>query len=430
MGTRLFLYVFGSALVGLGVLGYFFYTARLAGARDRILENLSNTAGGISQRLTPVETSMKDLAGASRVLHRLKVSDPNVYRQLVFEKFKNLDLALAIGTGQAPNRLVPKLKWYYPYFYRDQPDIQGDEEVGEPVAGQQGVLFADLFKSDNYPERGYYQEPIAAGKGLWLEPYKFFSITMTTYILPYYDDKGDLLGVAGGDVSVTTLGRELDRPALPEGRNQGTAGDAASGESAPKGLGYFAIVSNKGSLLAYPKDPERAKAREDNSLPQVQEIGDLNAAFERIQANAADRATEGIFSLGGDIWAYRRVTPTDWWLIAAVPEGAIVLDALLPVGITVGVAALLLAGATLLFVNQLNQGLQPILDECGKLSEEGGTVLVLSDEQDEIQRLESAFFGLLDQIRRNEQRIRDEVARTVQAQEELKLAAATEEEAL
>ncbi|HAN47147.1 MAG TPA: hypothetical protein DCQ32_11465, partial [Cyanobacteria bacterium UBA8156] len=42
---------------------------------------------------------------------------------------------------------------------------------------------------------------------------------------------------------------------------------------------------------------------------------------------------------------------------------------------------------------------------------------------------ESAFFGLLEQIRRNEQRIRDEVARSVQAQEELKLAAATEAEA-
>jgi len=133
--------------------------------------------------------------------------------------------------------------------------------------------------------------------------------------------------------------------------------------------------------------------------------------------------------LGGDIWAYRRLTPTDWWLIASVPEGAIVLDALLPVGITVAVAALLLAGATLLFVNHLNQGLQPILDECSKLSQEGGGVLVLSADQDEIQRLESAFFGLLEQIRRNEQRIREEVARTVQAQEELRLAAATEAEA-
>ncbi len=425
VGTRLFLYVFGSALVGLGVLGYFFYTARLAGARDRIMESLGESYASISRRLTPVETSMKDLAGGARLLHRMKVTDPNLYRQLVFEKFKNLDLALSIGVGQAPNRLVPNLKWYYPFFYRDQPDIEGDENVGAAVPGNPGVLFADLFRTDNYPERGYYQQPIAAGKGIWMEPYRFFNITMTTYILPFFDDKGDLLGVAGGDVSVTTLGRELERPVLVEGHDHGATVGGETKES-DKGLGYFSIVSDKGSLLAYPKDPTKAKAREDESLPQVQELPDLGAAFERLKARGTE---EGIFSLGGDIWAYRRLTPTDWWLIASVPEGAIVLDALLPVGITVAVAALLLAGATLLFVNQLNQGLQPILDECGKLSQEGGGVLVLSEDQDEIQRLESAFFGLLEQIRRNEQRIREEVARTVQAQEELRLAAATEAEA-
>ncbi len=425
VGTRLFLYVFGSALVGLGVLGYFFYTARLAGARDRIMESLGESYASISQRLTPVETSMKDLAGGARLLHRMKVTDPNLYRQLVFEKFKNLDLALSIGVGQAPNRLVPNLKWYYPFFYRDQPDIEGDEKVGAAVPGSPGVLFADLFRTDNYPERGYYQQPIAAGKGIWMEPYRFFNITMTTYVLPFFDDKGDLLGVAGGDVSITTLGREVARPVIFEGHDHGATIGGETKEI-DKGLGYFSIVSDKGSLLAYPKDPTKAKAREDESLPQVQEIPDLGAAFERLKARGTE---EGIFSLGGDIWAYRRLTPTDWWLVAAVPEGAIVLDALVPVGITVGVAALLLAGATLLFVNQLNQGLQPILNECGKLSQEGGGVLVLSEDQDEIQRLESAFFGLLEQIRRNEQRIRDEVARTVQAQEELRLAAATEAEA-
>ncbi|MGQ9865619.1 MAG: methyl-accepting chemotaxis protein [Pseudanabaenaceae cyanobacterium] len=423
MGTRLFLYVFGSALVGLGVLGYFFYTARLASARDRIAQSLSESYADISRRLTPIETSMKDLAGSARVLHRMRVTDPNVYRQLVFEEFKNLDLALSIGLGQAPNRLVPNRKWYYPFFYRNQPDIEGDEKVGTPVAGVPGVLFADLFKTDNYPERGYYQQPIEAGKGIWLEPYRFFNITMTAYILPFFDDKGDLLGVARGDVSVTTLGKELERPVIVDEHDHGATSREVAGI---KGLGYFAIVSNKGSLLAYSQDPAKAQAREDKSLPQVQEIPNLGAAFKRIQGQDAE---EGIFSLGGEIWAYRWLKSTDWWLVAAVPEGVIVREALLPVGLTVGVAALLLAGATLLFVNQLNQGLQPILDECGKLSQEGGSVMVLSEDQDEIQRLESAFFGLLEQIRRNEQRIRDEVARTVQAQEELRLAAATEAEA-
>ena len=64
---------------------------------------------------------------------------------------------------------------------------------------------------------------------------------MTTVTSPIYNDRKELLGVSGLDINV----RDLTR----------SANTAVSWDS-----GYFAILSAKGNLLAYPPDPRKSRS--------------------------------------------------------------------------------------------------------------------------------------------------------------------------
>ncbi len=401
LGSRLLILVVGSALLGLGGLGYFFYQELLKGAKQEIEEKLSSQVNLIESKLNPVQQSVLGLAASGRLLNRQGIKDPEVYKQLVFEHFKTLNLAIAIGIGQAPNQLVPERKWYYPYFYRDQKDVKVDQKVGARLAApNNNVLFSDLFTGDNYPEKDYYKQPVAAAKGLWMEPYEFYGISMTTYIMPFYNDANQLLGVVGADVNVTTLGETF-------------------GGSVISDAGYFTVVSSTGNLLTYPPEPPKAKNRES-----YQSIPELNSVWPKLQERSA-----GLVQTEGKFWAYRKVPSSGWSMIAVVPESTILGRVLLiTVGTTTAVAALLTL-AVLWFISNLNRRLKPILDECDKLAEAKGGALTVSKNEDEIERLTISFQNLIEQITTSEERIKEEVGQTVQAQEQLNQSRQSELEA-
>jgi methyl-accepting chemotaxis protein len=390
LGSKLFVYVLGSALLGLAGLSYFFYQELVNGAKREIEQSLDSKVNLVESKLLPVEQSVNSLVASTQFLQRQGAKDAASYERMVFEHFKTLDLAIAIGLGQAPNKLVTNRKWYYPYFYRDQKDVKVDQKVGNRLPfPNNNVLFSDLFIGDNYPEQGYYKQPIAAAKAVWMEPYKFYGISMTTYIKPFYDEAKQLLGVVGADVNVNSI-------------NENFSGSVIHND------GYYAILSEKGNLLSYPPDLSKAK-----NLSSYTSIPKINQVWLQLQ-----QGNSGLVSSGGNFWAYRRILTNGWLMVATVPESTIITPILFGILFTSLSVATLLAIVVLIFVRQLNTRLKPILDECSKLSDSRDNGIAIKN-QDEIDRLSVSFYRLINQIATNEQRVRDEVATAVQTQERM-----------
>ena len=135
------------------------------------------------------------------------------------------------GFGQAPFQVVADRKWYWPYFYVDQGTPNA---IGQFLPSPYNTIrFTDLFVDDHYPQQNYYTLPVTTRQPIWSEPYNWHGIVMTSFLYPFYDQAGHLVGVTGADVNATALTQHLDIPVL-------------------KQAGYFVILSEQGHLLIYP----------------------------------------------------------------------------------------------------------------------------------------------------------------------------------
>lgn len=340
IGSTLFFYVLGGALVGLGGMSYFFYEALENQAKQEIQSNLSTQVRSIEGKLAGAEQTMLGLVAGIKSLNYLGIEDPNAYEKIILEVLKKRSsLTMGTGFGQAPYKVFPNQKFYWPYLFLDQniPD-----QVGQPLpAPFDNIRKTDVCELDpTCFEQEYYTLPIAAGKSIWMEPYEWATIALTTVTAPVLNEKKELLGIVGLDVNVTALTEEIQAPSR-------------------WGDGYFAILSEKGNLLAYPPNPEKAK-----ELATYEDIPELEAVWEKI-----GKSDLGLFQLDGHYWAYQHIEGTNWLMLAAVPQSVVLIPVLsIAVGGALGAGAILALVVTL-FVRRLNQRLRPILEECQKLAE-------------------------------------------------------------
>jgi methyl-accepting chemotaxis protein len=394
IGTKLLVLVLGSTILGLGTSGYLYYQELTNATQRQIEKNLSLQVSEIEGKLSPVQQSAIDLSASVKALHNIGIKDPEIYKKMVFEHFKRLNFAIALGVGQAPNALVGDRKWFYPSFYRELPNAKSDIKTGQRLpAPNTDVIYSELFETDNYPDKKYWREPTAIEEGLWLEPYEASNgMTMTAYVAPFYSDKSDkkLLGVTSADLSVVSLTQKLNANVL------GNAGN-------------FIVLSNAGTLLSYPPDISKVKARET-----YQKVPELRAVWEQIQGK-----TSGIVQIEGKYYAFRRINDNKWWVLAVLPQ-SYVLERVLPiaVGTTVAVGTILIL-IVLWFVWSLNRRLSPILNECDKLATAKGGELALPKGKDEIDRLDASVKNMMAQIANNEERIKQEVTAAVTEQERI-----------
>lgn len=339
LGSRLFLYVLSGALLGLGGMAYFFYQVAESRAAEQIQGMLETQVQSVEGQLGQIEVEVVSIAAATKTLRSQGIQEATAYRQLSFEFFQQRSpLVMGLGFGQTPFALVRDRQWYWPYFYVDQ-GVPG--AVGQllPAPNQQ-VRYSDLMSDDNYPEKNYYIVPVAAGKTVWLEPYDWYGITMTSCLYPFRGEQGQLLGVVGADVNVTALSKQINQPVT-------------------RGGGYFAILSAQGRLLAYPPDPQKAKLR-----VSYQEIPQLQAIWSQLQ-----QGRSGLVPTQDTFWAYERIPGTEWLMVAVVPRSLVLGPVLaITVGGAIG-AGVVLALVVAVFVRRLNARLQPILEECHQLSE-------------------------------------------------------------
>ncbi|HEY9859647.1 MAG TPA: hypothetical protein V6D16_09080, partial [Candidatus Obscuribacterales bacterium] len=304
-------------------MSYFFYQASESRAKEQIQVTLDTQVKSIEGQLTQAEESIIGLAAGVKTMRALEIKDPEAYKKIVFEIFqKRPKLTMGVGFGQASAQIVPSQQWFYPYFYVDQgvPGAVG-QQLPPPYSN---IRYSELFADDQYPEREYYKVPVTQGKKVWLEPFDWYGITMTSLLAPFYSDSGKMLGIVGEDVNVTALGEQVEAPVT-------------------RGGGYFVLLSQQGNLLAYPPDPEKAKIRAN-----YQEIADLKQVWPQLQQGQA-----GLVQFQGILWAYQRIPQTNWLMLAAVPQ-SLVLGPVLQITIAGALGAgAVLALVVALFVRRL-----------------------------------------------------------------------------
>ena len=401
IGTVLFISVMGGALVSLGGISFFFYQSLKQQALTQISNSLNTEIVAIEGKLEPVKQSMRDLAGTAEVLSSKKVINPDLYDALLLDSFRHRpSLGMGVAMEQTPYAMLSDRQWHGTYFYLDQKD---PKQPGKRLAAPDDQVFrVDLLKEDNYPNQPYFKDVVALGKESWTEPYSWYGIPMTSFSTIMRDRAQKILGITAIDVNLGALSGQIPKSVI---RDQG----------------YFVLASEQGKLMSYPPAPDRAKNQSSYDT-----VPELKAIWSKLTPDKQQQS--GLLWTGGKFWAYQRVPSTNWLMLAAVPEGVVIGPVLtITVAGAVG-ASLLLATIILLFVRNLNRRLRPILDECNKLAQADADTEAQMQQQDEIGRLSTSFFNLLKQVAANEDRIRDEVSRTVQTQEQLKQAELSQQE--
>jgi len=379
IGSRLFLSVTGGALLGLGAMGFLFYQTFEKQAESELRGLVAAKVGTVNSELVPAKQSMDDISSAVKALQENDVKDLKAYKQLAFEFFlKRPKVAMAAGFGQTPYALAADQRWFWPYFYVDQ---KSTEQKGERLSAPYNqFIYSELFKDDKYPTQDYYKTP-ASGKSLFLEPYQYYGLTITTYTNPIYNSKGKLLAVTGMDINLKSIDEEVKGKVL-------------------QNAGYYSILTAQGNLAAYSPNPKKVIDKKS-----YKDIPEFAAIWSKIQ-----KGDRGLVRSGGNFLVYQRIPVNNWILLAAVPEKVITTPVfLITAGSTLAVG-LLLAGITFLFVQQLNKRLKPILDECNTLAATDAATQIETQKLDEIGQLSTSFFNLLEKVKENEGTIRQEAA--------------------
>lgn len=365
LGRSLFLYVLAAAGLGLGCSSYLFYHRLEQQATDEIRQNLSTQVKSIEISLIETERVSESYATAISEFKRQGIQDPASYERLTFSFYqKRPDISLAVGFGQTPFGVVESREWYWPYYSVYQPKAPG---VRMP-APHTDTAFAELYKDDHYPDKEYYLPVAQSGKAMWIEPYDWFGTTMTTFLVPIFDQNQKLIGMTGLDENVTVLGDRINRPVV-------------------RGGGTFAIFSSKGNLLAYPEDPAKAKA-----LATYKDIPALKDLWPRFQGQRS-----GFFQVDGRYWAFEKLHGTDWIMVAQVPTSVVMTPVLLSTLSGAAAATTVLAIVVGLFVMRLNRRLKPIVEACQqRFGQKSLTPIVTTG--DEIDLLAASFEQMTQQV--------------------------------
>ncbi|MCS6812224.1 MAG: sensor histidine kinase [Cyanobacteria bacterium] len=394
----------GGTVVGLCLSSFFSYRELVKRAEAELVVTLNVKAENLEGSLNSFKTSAELTIEAIKTLHEAGEQREQVYVELIRRALEQLPLATGMGFGQPPDSriILPSRQYAYPYAIKK----------GGVVTAKGGESNPDSY---NEP---YFTQPIAAKRGLWLEPVSYLETTLdppqyvvsTSYAAPFYTKDGKLLGVFSQDLELGFLSEVLSEKVINE-------------------AGYFVLVSANGNLIAYPPDPQQALKL--NPFPKISNYSEL---WNKIETDLNSRqASNGLVAwrdASGKrrFWAYRRIANTNWVLLASVPESVVFGPILrFTVGGSLGAilgAAIVLAIVVALFVRNLNRRLQPIMDECNRLAETNAKSEELMSREDELGRLTISFYNLLGQVTVNERRLRKEMARSAQAFQALQQAQA------
>ena len=179
-------------------------------------------------------------------------------------------------------------------------------------AGQVATVEEDPGDTFDPRTRPWYDGAAAADGLFWTDVYVFFTSQEPglTVSRALRGEGGELLGVAGGDITLAALSSFL--------------ADLELGAS-----GRALIVDGAGRLVAFP-DPARIVDRSDGDYrpAQMATIGDpvLTEAYDRIRVAGAGRSIVEIDTQRYIVAAAALAEPAaqDWWLLLVIPEDDLV----------------------------------------------------------------------------------------------------------
>ncbi|MBE9226296.1 sensor histidine kinase [Phormidium sp. LEGE 05292] len=405
VGWKLFLSVLGGTLVGLLCASYLFYQELVKQSKAELLSSLEVQAGSLEGKFTSFENTAKLVADAATTLHQAGEKREFVYVDLIRRSLQTSRLGTGLGFGQPPEKrlIIPDRKYAYPFAIRDK--------SGKVIAKGGESEPGDFQES-------YFRDPIKAGKAIWIEPVRYKETTVeppeifvsTSYTLPFYNNKKQLLGVMALDLELGFISEKLSHSVMRDS-------------------GYFVLVSPKGNLIAYPPDPQLAL-----DLKPFPQINNYDRLWQKINLKLkSNKENTGIISWQDregkqEFWAYRKISNNNWVLLASVPKWVVIgpLLRFSVVGTLLAAmgASAVLAAVVFLFVKRLNRRLQPIMDECNLLAEASAKSEELMSREDEIGRLTISFYNLLGQVTVNEKRLRREMEKSAKAYQALQEAQA------
>lgn len=374
IGARLLLYVLGTALISLIGVSYLFYKVLQERAEQAITTNLDVQVKYIEVQLARVEEAMFSLASSVSVMHESSAKHSlEDYKELSFNFYLHRpNLVVGTGFGQAPRKIIPSVEGFWHYFYTDPKNPEAVGSILPPPYNN--IRYADLFVTDNYFGENYYTLPVSQHKALWTDSYRWYAITMVSFLAPIFSKNNELLGIAGADIDVTELTQKIKTPLNWE-------------------QGYHVLLTDKGDLLSYPPMSEKAI-----NIESYQQVPELSAIWNSLQKNS-----RGFIRYNGNFWAYQRVSSTKWLMLVSVPEAVIILSTVKITLIGVFVAGGILMLVIVSFVRWLNKRLQPILDECDRLIEnnplpEKQPLDISNKKLDEIEILSHSFYHMTKQL--------------------------------
>ncbi|GAB4383744.1 MAG: hypothetical protein Kow00121_46140 [Elainellaceae cyanobacterium] len=391
IGTKLFISVMGSTLIGIGGIALLFGEIVKYQTEDEIQRALTDRVQILDSHLAQAELYAETVGTSLLTLNLRQVNSAETYRRLIFELFKDRpDFVVGLGFGQRENGILPQERWFFPYYSLDtgNPDAPG-LQLSAPY---DNIRYLDGTQADAfYPETDRYQDYFLPQEDAWAlsENEAANDQIAATYYSQIFNNE-NWLGTVFVDVDRTVITDILSDPVLYQS-------------------GSVALLTTNGQILSAP-----AISADDSTATSYQSIPGLEAVWSQM------RQESGFIEGRQEYWAYAQVPEKDWILVASVPYTAVFQQVML---ITVGgtlVVGTLLALIVFLVVRSLNRRLRPILQECYQFAANDAELLELLRYQDEVGRLSVSFFNLLEQIRLNQEQMRQEVTRMVQTEERLK----------
>lgn len=375
IGTRLFVAVISAASIGLGSLGYLFYSELKSVRILQLTSETDNKVRHLDAELLSGETFLKSLVSATIFLHDSGVRSPEAYEKLVLS-FMSARPKLITGFGvmQFPKGLVDR-EWFGPYIEESVPDR------GVTLAQNPKFTLVDLWAVDQYPKMQYFKDAVKADRYLWSEPYMNdnYPIPLMTFSGTIRNQKGQLIAVMNGDINIDDLNKDIDASDL----------NLSQDDPSFNSNGYHALITKNGQLLSYSLDPRQAA-----QMANVSSIPSLKPVWEQIRYQINQGIEKSHFESDSIYWVYQTVPRTQWVMLEAIPYETVAKPALLGAISATIIAAVFLLLVVWLFIQFLNRRLQPILDVCDRTI---GDHRDINNSGDEISHLSDVFFNMVNQ---------------------------------
>lgn len=354
--------VFGLILLGIGSLSFAYFQSTKQSELRAFQDDLTNGARVVDGEFALTKQATISLGAAGRALYDIGQRTPEAYNKLILESVLiRPRLALAYNLGQAPFKFVSSTKWFMGYIYADQG--KKDQPGTRLPAPNDNLIYSELFKDDNYPTQDYWLTPYNSGKSSWKEPYFWYGINMTSFDHVVRDAKGEILGTAGVDMNI----------------NEMVAITKEISTTVPSS--FYTLITDKGTIVAYPPDPQKAVDRE-----KIQKVPELANIWGNIQ-----KEKQGYLVSDGKLWAYRRLPSTDWLMLQSASENSLYAGTLIQALVGGASATLIVSVIFFLYLRTLNQSssLAKLLSVQERITDRQRSEAGLAEIQSQVSRLQS-----------------------------------------